>query len=213
MSSSPTTFAVHDHRHDDLGLGLDGARQVSRIGIDVVHHHGLSRRNGGAADALVQRNALVRRLRADVRAEHQHGIFARPALLDHVEADPVEMAQPFLQAADDDAHQVFDAGGSVGQRGRVPRRVADSSSPSSSIHITGAESAEFRAGCGNSSGCRPTRWRAVRRAGCVAGVFSSSSLMQNTRPSRTAGKFCPATLLDDLLQRDAIARAAPGGEQ
>src|SRR5271166_741476 len=92
--------ALHEHRRHNLRPGLDGARKIAWVGVHVVNHDGLPRRDGGAADSLVERNALMWRFGADVRSEHQRGIFAEPALLDHVEADPVEVIEPFLQAPD-----------------------------------------------------------------------------------------------------------------
>src|SRR5271157_934896 len=35
-------LALHEHRRHDLGAGLEGARKITRIGVDVVNHDGLS---------------------------------------------------------------------------------------------------------------------------------------------------------------------------
>src|SRR5271157_4708798 len=35
-------LSLHEHRRHNLGAGLDGARKITRIGVDVVNHDGLS---------------------------------------------------------------------------------------------------------------------------------------------------------------------------
>src|SRR5271157_33438 len=35
-------LALHEHWRHDLGTGLDGARKITGIGVDVVNHDGLS---------------------------------------------------------------------------------------------------------------------------------------------------------------------------
>ncbi len=67
-------------------------------------------------------------------------------------------------------------------------------------------------GFGNDSGCSAHAMACSPPSRLVAGVFRSSSLMQNTRAARTAGSSRPAALLDDLFQRHTIACAAPCGQ-
>ena len=64
-------------------------------------------------------------------------------------------------------------------------------------------------GRSNSSGCSAHAMARSPPSRQVAGVFSSSSLMQNTRCRAHRRQLCPATLLDDLLQRHPVAGAAP----
>ena len=73
-------LALHANGHDDLRLGFDGTGQVTRIAADIVDHDGTAEVDSGSADALIQRNARVRRHRADIRSEHQHRTLAdRPS--------------------------------------------------------------------------------------------------------------------------------------
>ena len=70
------------NRHDDLGLGLEAARQVSRIRVHVIDDDRLLVGGSGAADAAPERNAGVRRGLADERPEHELVAF------EQVNADP-----------------------------------------------------------------------------------------------------------------------------
>ena len=94
MSISPRTrVAVHD-RHDDLRLRLDAARQIPRIGVDVVDDDRPLLGGGGAADAAAERNARVRRRLAEERAEHQL------VAVDQVDADPRVVRDRLLEHFD-----------------------------------------------------------------------------------------------------------------
>src|SRR6266516_6446421 len=46
-------------RDDDLRAGREEAREIARVGVDVVVDLGLPARRGGAADALADRDAYV----------------------------------------------------------------------------------------------------------------------------------------------------------
>src|SRR5579883_1548332 len=65
-------LASDENGYDNFGFGFDGTGQVARIGIDIVDHNGLAAGGGCAADALIQRNARVRRHGALERAQGKH---------------------------------------------------------------------------------------------------------------------------------------------
>ena len=64
----------------------------------------------------------------------------------------------------------------------------------------------------NISGCSAHAIACKPSIRLLAGVFSSSSLMQNTRRSRTAGRFAHPRCSTIFLQGDAISGATPGGD-
>src|SRR5271157_4931441 len=43
---------LHEHRRHNLRSGLEGARKIAQISVDVVNHNGLPCRDGGAANSL-----------------------------------------------------------------------------------------------------------------------------------------------------------------
>lgn len=79
-------FSFCEDGNDDFGFRFERAGEIARVLVHVVHNDGLAAGCGGATDALIQRDARVRRHAAAKRAEDQHvGIF----FVDHVKANPV----------------------------------------------------------------------------------------------------------------------------
>lgn len=92
------SFSVHIDRNNDLGLGLDGTREIARIGVDIVHDNGLARSDSRSADALSDGNTHMRRRFANERTEQQRlGI----AGIEHVEAGPIVMRKVLSDGCDD----------------------------------------------------------------------------------------------------------------
>ena len=69
-------FAVHKHRNDDFRFGFKRAGEIARIFGHVVDDNRLPAGSGRSANALVERDARVRRHRALKGSEHQHGRLA-----------------------------------------------------------------------------------------------------------------------------------------
>ena len=46
-------FAMTENWNDDFGFGFEGAGEIARIVVDVVHDDGFSRAGRSAADALI----------------------------------------------------------------------------------------------------------------------------------------------------------------
>jgi hypothetical protein len=102
---------ANKNRHDDLGLGLQGTCQISRIFADVIHNDRLAGGRGCAANALIERNARMRRHSAFELAQHQHW---RPsARFEHVEAHPVIFQHALVQELHHRPHELLAAGDSL----------------------------------------------------------------------------------------------------
>ena len=80
-------LAVDENGNNDFGFCFERTGEVARVGIDVLHNDGFTAGSGGAADALIQRDAVVGSHRAFERPENEH--VAVPFFFEHVEADPV----------------------------------------------------------------------------------------------------------------------------
>src|ERR1700751_574382 len=105
MSSSPTTFFIHENGDDDFGFCFDRAGEVARVGVDVVHDDGLSGRGCCTTDPLVEWDARVWSHGAAEGPENEHVRCA--VFFEHVETHPV-VAQHFLMEKFGDAgHQVL----------------------------------------------------------------------------------------------------------
>src|SRR2546425_1424985 len=78
-------------RHDDLGCRFHAARQVPRVGVDIVDDDGGLLGRGRAADTATERNMCVRRRLAAVWAEDELVAEQR------VNADPVIFRQAGLE--------------------------------------------------------------------------------------------------------------------
>src|SRR5690242_9440177 len=52
-------FSSCENRNDDFRFCFDGAGEIARIVVHVVHNDGLSGRSSRTADSLVERNACV----------------------------------------------------------------------------------------------------------------------------------------------------------
>lgn len=103
-------FAVDEDGDDDFGFSFEGAGEIAGIGIDVVDDDGLSRGSGGAANALVQRDARVGSHGALEGAENENVAVA--VLFKHIKADPIVAGELFVEESDDALHE------SVGGAGR-----------------------------------------------------------------------------------------------
>src|SRR5579871_4631906 len=106
-------LSLHKNRDYDFRLGFERAGEVARILADVVHHDGFAAGGGGAADALVQRYASVRRHRPDKRVQHQYRRLR--AGFQHVEADPVVFEHALVQYLAHAMHEFFRSWHRTGQ--------------------------------------------------------------------------------------------------
>ena len=78
---------VNKNRDDNLGLGLERASEITRVGGNIIDDNSFASGSGGTEDALIECDACVRSHGALEGAEHEHvavGIF-----FEHVEANPV----------------------------------------------------------------------------------------------------------------------------
>jgi hypothetical protein len=108
-------LAVDKYRDNDFGFGFERAGEIAGIGADVVYDDGCAGGSRGAADALVERNASVRRHCALEGAEGEHVAIA--FLFEHVEADPVVAGEVFMEERNDGFHQ------GAGGCGRLLERI------------------------------------------------------------------------------------------
>ena len=106
-------FVANEDGDDDLGFGFEGAGQIARIGVNVIDDDGLAGGRGSAADALVERNAGVRRHGALEGAEDEDIVVA--FLFEHVEAHPVVTSELFVEESDDALHEAFGRSGGYGK--------------------------------------------------------------------------------------------------
>src|SRR5208283_4153469 len=121
--------------------------------------------DGSATDSLIEWDALVRRFGPYIRSEHQHGLFARRAVLDPIEADPVEVLHPLPQARDNHAHQVLDTFGGIGKRVQLFNKLLIICWHTSSIHITGCAVGVCLRALRTTQDAAPMQWRAALRLG------------------------------------------------
>jgi hypothetical protein len=105
--------AVGEDGSNDFGFSVERTGEVARVGIDVVHNDGFTVGSGGAADALIQRDAGVGSHRAFERPENEH--VAVPFFLEHVEADPVVAGKFSMEERDDSFHERFARGAGRGE--------------------------------------------------------------------------------------------------
>jgi hypothetical protein len=103
-------FAMDEDGDDDFGFGFEGAGKIAGIAGDVVNDEGHAATGGSAANALVERDAGVRRHGAFEGAEDED--IAAGFVFEHVEANPIVFGELAVKERDDVFHQGF--GGSSG---------------------------------------------------------------------------------------------------
>ncbi|MGA7626699.1 MAG: hypothetical protein WCA91_24290 [Candidatus Acidiferrales bacterium] len=86
-------FVFNKDGHNDFGFGFSGAREVSRVGSDIIDDDGLSSGGSGATNTLVQRDASMWGHSPAEWAENENVLFA--FLFEHIETHPV-VFQHFL---------------------------------------------------------------------------------------------------------------------
>ncbi len=106
-------FAVDEDRDDDFGFGFEGTGEIAGIAGDVVNDDGHAAAGSGAANALVERDASVRRHGALERAEDEDVVIA--FLFEQVEAHPIVFGELAVKERDDVFHQGFAGSGGDGQ--------------------------------------------------------------------------------------------------
>ena len=106
-------FAADEDGDDDFGFGFERAGEIAGVGVDVVDDDGFAAGGRGAADALIEGNAGVRRHGAFKGAEDER-VASFP--FEHVKADPVVTGELFVKKSDDGFHEGFAGGGGPGER-------------------------------------------------------------------------------------------------
>jgi len=132
-------FATDKDGDNDFGFGFEGAGEIAGIAGDVVNDDGHAATGGGAANALVERDAGVGRHAALEGAEDEDVMIG--FLFEHVEANPIVFREFAVKERDDVVHQGFTGSGSDGQSvqfGNEVRRFRVSSGHDNSVeHMQG----------------------------------------------------------------------------
>ena len=113
-------FAADEDGDYDFGFGFEGAGEIAGVGVDVVDDDGFAAGGRGAADALVEGNARVRRHGALEGAEDER-VASFP--FEHVEADPVVAGEFFMKKGDEGFHEGFAGRGGFSERVELGNEV------------------------------------------------------------------------------------------
>lgn len=106
-------LAASEDWDDDFGFGFQRTGEIAGVGVDVVYDDGFAAGGGGAADALVERDASVRGHGAAEGSEDED--VASGFALDHVKTDPVVAGEMVVEERDDGLHESFGGWGGGGE--------------------------------------------------------------------------------------------------
>jgi len=107
-------FAVNKNRDDNLRFGLERASEITWVSGNVIDDNGFAARSGGTADALIERDACVRRHGALEGAEDEYVVVR--FFFEHVEANPVVACELFMKDGNDALHEGVGRSGFRGER-------------------------------------------------------------------------------------------------
>jgi len=96
-------LVVNEDGDNNFGFGFKGAGEIAGIGIDVMDNDGLTRGGGGAADALVKRNAGMGSHGALERTKNENVVV--PFFFQQIEANPIVSCDLLVEERNDALHE------------------------------------------------------------------------------------------------------------
>ena len=139
-------FPAHEHRDNDLRFGFQRTGQITWVLVDIIDDDRQTAGGSRAANALIERDAGVRRHSPLEGTEHEHGRLS--AGFQQIKAHPVVFQHTLVQNLHHGRHEFLRAGDGLC---KLSELVTDFFDSASSVHQWNLNSPRriLLRGCGN----------------------------------------------------------------